>query len=86
MPKGKIMRPMPCKHFFKLRVGDKVFIHYCKDDNPEYERLNQIVIVESTSDNVIITEDSYEWSKDEVHDWESNRLETGRGTAKIFFP
>jgi hypothetical protein len=79
------LKPMPMKTFFELNVGDRVFIKWNKDDNPRDVRLNRICTVEDKFEDVVFTDDDYEWYKSEVNDFESNKLDTSRGFAYFFF-
>lgn len=77
---------MPASVFFDLKVGDKVIIHWAKDDDPARTRLNhEIMTVTGAEPDEIVTGD-YEWSRSEMTAPGSNCLDTGRGYAFLFYP
>lgn len=65
----------------------QVRITWAKDDNPRYQRLRgELLTVSFKDETTIMTGHGWEWSKDEVIEWEDNQLDTGRGYAHLYQP
>ena len=81
------MTPLPAKELFELPIGARFIVYWAKDNDAvnalrlDYEEQT----IEGYDDHgSILTNDGYEWQKQEITGPNSNMLDTGRGYAFFY--
>jgi hypothetical protein len=79
--------PLPVKELFELPVGASFIVYYAKDnDAVNALRLNHAkqTITGYDAHGSILTDDGYEWQKEDAMSEKGNVLDTGRGYAFFY--
>lgn len=80
------MKEMLIEDVKKLKKGDKVFIHWAKDDYPDDVRMDDICEVQENDGTKIVAPDyCWEWSY-EGENLTGNSIDTSRGRAYFYWP
>lgn len=81
---GRKGNPLPVSQLFNKKAGDKVFIYWAKDNDPDDVRLNGIYKILWNENGTMECPECYEWDKDEIIDGTQNCLDTSRGLAYFY--